>query len=573
MASEEKMKSEAGCVSKEGSKGMLPFFLVAGVFSLVVNVLMLVTPLYMLQIYDRVLISGSMDTLIWVSVAAVGMLFSYGFAEAARRKVMTLAAQFIQERYGPAIMRSGFNQPSGSRSLPAQLNDLAAVQSLHQNGLSLPLFDLPFTPLFLIAMFLVHPLVGWLGVIGGIILVLTTALTEFGSRGSVEEAKKAERSAQQFAEDISRNRNAVVGMGIADPLLEQWSEKKRLAERLTARSASLSRVSGSHARGFRLMLQVGALGIGAWLVLQQQVTAGAIVAGSILMGRALAPIDQCLGGWRHFVRSRQAWKTLRQAFQHPEAHSKTVTALPRPDATLSIEGLKVSTPGAESPLLPKFSMNVSGGSVVVFLGMSGTGKSSLLNTISGAWMPYDGVVRLGGRDVHRWADNDRGRYIGYLPQDVELLPGSVAENVSRFSNADSDETVSCAQRAGFHDLIVHLPDGYDTQIGGGGHRLSRGQSQAIGLTRAFFGDPVLLCLDEPSSNIDQKLFSGLSRAIVSSRENGAIVLISTHDLRLVEIADHVVLLGNGTVQMVSAKDYLATLRGTATLSQKAGGLA
>ena len=543
---------------------VLPFFIVAGILSIFVNLLMLVSPLYMLQIYDRVLTSGSIETLFWVSVVAIGMLSAFGFIEAARRKTMMLFGEFVQMRYGPAIMYANVFEFEGAGQVQSRLGDLSAFKSFHQNGLSLPFYDLPFTPLFLLAMFLVHPLVGWLGLIGGTVLLLVTALTELGSRGSVKHASEAEFLARQAGEELVRNRNAVVSMGMAEPLLQDWSEKKGKADQLATRSSGLSRGVGSHARGFRLMLQIAALGVGAWLALQQQITAGAVIAGSILLGRALAPIDQCLGAWKHIVRARQAWKFLRKVNYDSARDPKDYTALPKPDSSLKIEGLKVSAPGTNTPLLPKFNLNIRDGCIVAILGSSGSGKSSLMNTLTGASGPADGTIRLGGRDIHKWPAHDRGTHIGYLPQDVELLPGTVSENISRFAVASDEEIIETAKSLGMHDLIVRLPDGYDTKVGAGGHRLSKGQCQAIGLMRAFYGDPSLICLDEPSSNIDQILYSGLSRCLVAAKQNGTLIFISTHDRRIVELADHVVLLRENEIEMVSSADYLQTLHSART---------
>ena len=558
-------KKRAARAPKEARGTMLPFYIVAGFFSLMINLLMLVSPLYMLQIYDRVMTSGSMETLIWVSLVAVGLLSAFGFAEAARRKTMTLAGEFLQAKYGPAILRESIAEHGAMKSLQSKQNDLNAVQTFHQSGLSLPLFDLPFTPLFFLAMFLVHPLIGWLGVVGAGILLLSAMLTEIGSRKPVKQARDAENLAQTYGNELARNRAAIVGMGMSEPLLERWTAQKRVANHLTTKGGSIATFFGSHARGFRLMLQVAALGIGAWLALQQHVTMGAIVAGSILLGRALAPIDQCLGAWRQIVRARQGWHSLRQAMKSLKTVPSDPTALPRPESTLRIDGLKVSAPGTDKPILPAFNLTLSGGKIVAVLGASGTGKSSLLHTLAGAWQPHAGSVRLGGRDIHNWASHDRGKYVGYLPQDVELVPGTISENICRFTDVSDEEIIETAKRVGVHDLLLHLPDGYDTVVGMGGHRLSKGQSQAVGLSRAFFGLPVLLCLDEPSANIDQVLFSGLARRVAAAGQDGAMVFIATHDRRIVELSDQVILLGGGDMKMVSASDYLETMRSAPAL--------
>lgn len=563
--------------TKQGLEGgavkgsALWFYIVAAAFSVAINLLMLVSPLYMLQVYDRVLTSGSVETLILVSAAALGLLAVYGFADDARRKTMAMVSDFVQAKYGPSILRGGFNDPQTARALPSRLADLSTVQAYYQNGLSLPLFDLPFTPFFLIAMFFVHPLVGWIGLAGAAVLALVTILTELASRKSVRVAQVAERDAAGFVDELGRNRAAVQSHGMLEPLLARWSAKKVRASQLAEKGSRVSGFFGAQARGLRHILQIVALGAGAWLVLDQQMSAGSIIAGSILMGRALAPIDQTLGTWRQLVRARQAWDGLRSAYKDSSAHPADITPLPRPEASLHAEGLVVASPGAERPLLPKFNLNLTGGTILLVLGASGAGKTSLLQTLTGVWPARDGIVRLGGRDLHRWPGPDRGQHVGFAPQDAELLPGTIAENISRFSGAPADDIIAATQAAGFHDMIVRLPDGYDTVIGNDGAHLSRGQKQAVSLSRAMFGEPLLMVLDEPSANLDQISTEQLRRSLLAAKARGAIVIAATHDNRLLSMADQILLLAPGSIKMVPAADYMATLQTARVQGARADG--
>jgi len=463
-----------------------PFIIVTLLFSLVVNLLMLVSPLYMLQVYDRVLSSGSIETLVMVSVAAIGLLSVYGFAESARRKTLALMSEQIQSDCGPVLFESSFQKPNAAQGLPEKLSELSTVENFLRHGLLLPFFDLPFTPLFIFAMFLVHPIIGWIGVIGGIALILITIFTEMSTRQSVQEAMQAESMSNRFASEISRNRSAITSLGMMKPLLANWMSYKTRANNMTLSGLGRSTFFSSQAKALRQMLQVGALGIGGYLVLQLEMSAGAIIAGSILMGRALAPIDQALGAWRQLIRARKAWKSVSETLAQSESASSQVTPMPRPKAELSIQSLIVGSAGSDEPLLPKFNVTLPAGSSVAILGPSGSGKTSLLQTIVGAWSPLDGRVRLGGRDIHGWNAGDRGKYLGYAPQDVELLPGTVAQNISRFSEASPEEVMAAAQMAGFHDMILRFPEGYDTRVGPGGHHLSQGQQKGVGLARAFF---------------------------------------------------------------------------------------
>jgi PrtD family type I secretion system ABC transporter len=536
-----------------------PFIAVTLLFSLVVNFLMLVSPLYMLQVYDRVLSSGSVETLIMVSIAAIGLLSVYGFAEAARRKTLALMSEQVQDEYGPVIFTSSFRDSNSPQLLPKKLADLATVQSFLRHGLPLPFFDLPFTPLFIFAMFLVHPIIGWIGVIGGLVLILITVFTELSSRKSVEEAMQAESLTTNFATEISRKRSVISSLGMMSPLLSNWMAHKKKSSQMTLDGLGRSTFFSAQAKGLRQMLQVAALGIGGYLVLQLEMSAGAIIAGSILMGRALAPIDQALGAWRQLIRARTAWSSLEDTMSRSSAAEGSFTPMMRPEADLSVESLMIASPGSDTALLPKFNVTLKAGASIAILGPSGSGKTSLLQTIVGAWEPLEGHVRLGGRDMHRWEAGDRGQYIGYAPQDVELLPGTIAQNISRFSDGSPEDIMGAAQKAGFHDMILRLPEGYDTRVGSGGSHLSQGQQKGVGLARALYGDPVLLVLDEPGTNLDRSSLMSFQRGLAEMKSNGSILIFATHDMRFLSLADNVLLLDNRSLKMVSAKDYMSTL--------------
>ena len=559
MSADQSVGHPGTAASARPKRTLRPFIVVTLLFSLVVNLLMLVSPLYMLQVYDRVLSSGSVETLVMVSIAAIGLLSVYGFAEAARRKTLALMSEQIQDEYGPIIFTTSFQASNAPQLLPKKLGDLTTIQNFLRHGLLLPFFDLPFTPLFIFAMFLVHPIIGWIGVIGSIALILITIFTELASRKSVEEAMQAESVTNNFANEISRKRSVVSSLGMMSPLLAKWMAYKKQSSQMTLDGLGRSTFFSAQAKGLRQMLQVAALGIGGYLVLQLEMSAGAIIAGSILMGRALAPIDQALGAWRQLVRARTSWLSLNETLAHSETGPDSFTPMIRPEADLSIESLMIASPGADTALLPKFNVNLKAGASIAVLGPSGSGKTSLLQTIVGAWDPLEGHVRLGGRDIHKWHSGDRGQYIGYAPQDVELLPGTIAQNISRFSDGTPEEVMGAAQKAGFHDMILRLPEGYDTRVGPGGHHLSQGQKKGIGLSRAFYRNPVLLILDEPGTNLDSASLINFQRGLNDMKSNGSILIFATHDLRLLQLADNVLLLDNRSLKMVSVKDYMATL--------------
>ncbi|MBT8141944.1 MAG: ATP-binding cassette domain-containing protein [Gammaproteobacteria bacterium] len=533
---------------------------VAGGFSVVVNMLMLVSPLYMLQVYDRVLTSSSMETLILITVLAIGLLITMVVADAARRKVLALGADQLQKQYGRGLFKASMAAPNADKTLQKDLSNLSTVQAFFSNGLVLPIFDLPFTPFFLLIMFLIHPIIGWLGVVGAIILLIIAVFSEIQTRDNVMQAQSAENSAQNFATGLARQQSAIVSMGMADVAFRNWAQQKAFASGLYLQGSEASGIYGSTTRGIRIILTIGALGLGAWLVLQQQSSPGVIIAGTILLGRALAPIDQSVGMWRQIIRVRQAWAELQERHQSDEAQEHSTTPMPRPDAKVQFENLEVACPGSEKPLLPKFNLSLQAGSMIALVGGIGSGKTSLLQTTAGAWPPFSGAVHLGGRDLHRWDMVDRGRYVGYLPQDSELLFGTVAQNIGRFSNAPTEAVIETARFVGCHEMIMSLPDGYDTVVGPGGIHLSAGQKQIIGITRALFGQPVMLLLDEPTANLDAATVQQLKNVLTQVKASGAIVIMATHDLRLVEISDNVVMLTPENIKMLSSADYFAGLR-------------
>ncbi len=554
---------------------LTPFLVTAALFSIITNLLMLVSPLYMLQVYDRVLTSGSVETLVLVSILAAGLLGVFIIADTARRKALALGAHYLQTHRAPKIFKADIEGYGKSKSLQKDLTDLSTVQGFLSQGMILPIFDLPFTPFFLMIMFLIHPLIGWIGVLGGLLLLGIALLTELTTRKTMADAQKAESAASMTVASISRQQAAIISMGMSSVALRNWQERKSVAGDLSLKGANATGFFGSTTRGLRLLLQIAALGAGAFLVLQQEATAGVIIAGSILLGRALAPIDQAVGMWRQIMRAHSAWKDLhaREKEISDLVDDSDQMAVPRPDPKLEFTALEIAAGGDDRPLLPKFNLTLNQGDIVALVGASGSGKTSLLQTAAGAWKPFSGQVRLGGRDLHSWGIDDRGKYIGYLPQDVDLLDGTVAQNICRFNqDATSEEIVELTRRIGCHTMIMSLKEGYDTRVGPEGVHISAGQRQAIGLARAAFGNPVMLLLDEPSSNLDQVLAQSVRTFLSSLKAQGTIIIVSTHDLRLVETADSVIVLTPDRIAMMPKTDYFAALRkqGPALVQKREG---
>lgn len=524
-------------------------------FSLAVNLLLLVSPLYMLQVYDRVLSSGSYDTLIWLSILAVFLLAIYGAAEIGRRRVMALAGAELETRLGPRIFSQFESQPAGRAELAQNLSRMSRIQSYLQNGAALPFADLPFAPLFLLVLFLIHPVIGMIGLAGALIVFAVAVAAELTSRQTSAVSQSILGQATQLASDFERQRSALVAMGLIPGAFRRWRQQRDQGQALGLNAARLDGRFTGISRSTRQVLQILVLGGGAALALSQQISPGSIVASSIILARVLGPIDQIVGGWRNSVLTWNAWKGL-QASVEGMPDDIQFTPLPRPQAELEIDRLSVAVPGRETPLIQPFSFRAEGGQIIVLAGAIGAGKSSLLQTLSGAWPAADGSVSLGKRAMQDWASADRGRYVGYVPQDVELLPATIAENINRLTDADPDDTIKAAKLAGAHDMILTLAEGYDTLIGPGGAQLSAGQAQLVGLARALFGEPPLVLLDEPTANLDSATAAHLIKAIGRVAEAGAVVFVSTHDRRVIEQAHTVLLLRKGSVLAAPAEQYL-----------------
>ncbi|WP_339738190.1 ATP-binding cassette domain-containing protein [uncultured Maricaulis sp.] len=537
-----------------------PYAVALAGFSLASNLLLLVSPLYMLQVYDRVLGSGSTDTLIWLTALAVMLLGVYGASEAARRRICALAGIEFENFLVPKIFAKF---EAGTGGAPALSQDLALagrIQGALQAGTILPFADLPFAPIFLAALFMVHPLLGGLGLIGAAIVFGVAVAAEMTTRDASKYSQTALSGANEMAAGLERQRSAMVAMGLVQAAFGKWKAAKRAGQDFSLQAAKADGKFTAISRAARQVLQIFILGAGAALALTQDISPGSIVASSIILARALGPIDQIVGGWRSNVLAWRAWTQLQDRLDEIDEDAR-FTPLPRPASELALERFSVVVPGAKEPLIHPFSYTAKGGQIIALAGANGAGKTTLLQTLSGAWLPGSGAARLGGRTLHEWVSADRGRYVGYVPQDVELLPATIAENIDRLAAAGPDAVIQAAKTAGAHEMIVALPDGYDTRVGPGGAHLSAGQRQMIGLARALFGDPVLLLLDEPTANLDAAAAPLLIKALVEAAARGAIVLASSHDRRLIERANTVMLLRNGSILAATAEQYLKLATG------------
>lgn len=540
-----------------GLHSLLPGYLKPLIgFSIAINLLLLVAPIYMLQVYDRVLASGSHDTLIWLTLIAVFLLSIYAAAESGRRRLSSLAAEAADQMLSERIFRRFEAQPAGGAALPSDLADLGRVRGVFQSTQLLPLFDLPFAPLFLGVLFLLHPVIGLMGLAGVVLVFAIAFLAEWAARHTNLAAAGVTQQADDLAGGLARQRSAMVAMGLVGSSLTKWQAIKDKARALNLKAGGREGAFSATARAVRQILQILILGVGAALALAQEISPGAIVAGSILLSRALAPVDQIVGSWRSLVQARAAWQRLASATEEFRQVRKSA-ALPKPKAQLAIARMAIAAPGGGAPLVRPFSLTLEGGQSACIAGANGVGKSTLLQTLAGVWPAAAGAVTLGGRSLHRWPSADRGKHVGYVPQDVELLPGTIAENIARMQDAPPEEIYAAAKRAGAHETILSLPDGYDTVLGmTAGRILSAGQRQMIGLARALFRDPVLLLLDEPTANLDPAAARAVIGTLKAAAERGAIVIAVSHDAKLIASVQTVLVIQNGAILSAQPETFL-----------------
>lgn len=531
--------------ARRQSSGLI---LAAILFSVVFNALMLTGPLYMLQVYDRVLGSRSEETLVALSVLATGLFLAMGVLDLVRGQLMTIVGARVQHRLDQRVFSAAMQRSALAPTDPAaQLaqRDLEAVRVFLASPVHLALMDLPWTPIFIAAIFVFHPMLGWLAVAGGSSLVGVAFLNQIWSQTPFAEVAQATLASDRMSDQLRSEADTLRALGMSGAGFVRWRLVRQLALRRAVAVAGMTGGFGALTRTFRLFLQSALLGLGAWLVLQGELTPGAMIAGSILMGRALVPVDVVVGQWAVAARAAQARQRLGDLLSRvPIPVSRTV--LPKPTGALDVEGLCLGPPGETGLILRGISFRLEPGMAIGIIGASGSGKSTLAKALTGIWRPSAGRVRLDGATLDQYDPDTLGRSIGYLPQRVALFDGTIAENIARLDlQPDSASVVAAAMNADAHALIVNLPDGYDTRVTAPSGRLSGGQLQRIGLARALYGDPVLLILDEPNSNLDSEGSAALNAAIRAAKARGAAVLIMAHRPAAIQECDLLLLMDGG----------------------------
>ena len=521
-----------------------------GVFSLVINALALTVPLHMMQVYDRVLSSHSGATLFFLSTLAAFLLAIFGLLELVRSRVLLRLGTGFDDLFGERLFAAAIaDRLHGSGDPPGQgLRDLETVRSFLSGG-SLPLlFDAPLCPLFIAAVFLLHPVLGLVALAGALLLLAIAILNETITRAPLREAARESMAATAFAEASLRNADAIEAMGMRAALVRRWQARHRTALIRQSVAADRGTWLSSGAKFVRPLLQVAMLSAGAALAIEQVITPGLMIAASIIMGRALAPVEGAITMWRGFVGARAAYARLRNVLgRHPDRSPPM--ALPAPAGALEVNGVFASPPRTVKPVLRGVSFALAPGEALGIIGPSAAGKSTLARVLVGVWPVLAGEIRLDGAALADWDRSELGRHVGYVPQDIELFDGTVAENIARCDEPDSHKVIAAARLARVHEMILRLQRGYETTLGEGGAALSAGQRQRIALARALYGDPALVVLDEPNSNLDGDGEDALRAAILGLKAAGKTVVIIAHRPNVVGVVDKILMLRDGATEL------------------------
>ena len=524
-----------------------PLYWIAG-FSLVINILMLTSSLYMMQVFDRVLASGSLGTLLFLTLAAAGALGLMSLLDFVRSRILSGLGEWINRRLGPVTLeRSLESVLAGRNDRSDALRDLETLRGFFGGGVTF-LFDAPWVPVYIAVIYLLHPVLGHTAVAAAIILFILALANNSLTAKPLAAANNSGRRAMRTADAALRNAEAVEAMNLMPGIIRRWEQDQSAMLENQASVARTGAMLLDTTKFIRQMVQISILGLGAWLVVKHELTGGAMIAGSIILSRALQPVEQAISGWKQVSNTRAAKKRLKEFFNRPQRRPSGLS-LPAPTGRLIVDNLVFRHPNSAKPILKGISFDARPGEAVAVIGPSAAGKSTLARMLVGLHPPTAGTVRLDGAEIFTWRRDEIGGYLGYLPQDVELFAGTVADNIARLRQPDASAVVAAAQLADCHDMILRLPSGYDTEIGDGGAMLSGGQRQRIGLARALYGNPKLVILDEPNASLDIEGDDALNQAIAAMKEKGTTVIVIGHRPSTLSQVERILLLRDGRVGM------------------------
>ena len=539
-------------------------FFFAGFFSLFVNLLMLTPSLYMLAVYDRVLSSSSESTLLMLTLILVFVFAVMGGLEWIRSQILVTTSTRLDQMLSGRVFDSIFAAAlaTGGKTASAQpLSDLIQLRQFLTGSALFAFFDAPWMPIYVLLLFLFHYSFGVVGIFSMIVLILLAVWNEVATRSSLQQANKESIEASQMTQSHLRNAEAIEVMGMLPHMRRRWHAKQVNVLALQGQASSKAGLISAMVKTFRMAIQSLVLGLGAYLAIHKEISPGLVISGSILLGRALAPLDLMVSGWRGSQGARQAYARLSKLLEQMPARQPPMR-LPAPKGEIRLENVFFTPAGSKHPILKEINLLIEPGAHVGVLGPSAAGKSTLVRALLGIYLPEKGSVRLDGSEIHHWDRAQLGTYVGYLPQDVELIDGTISENIARFGEIDAEKVVAAAQAAGIHEMIQHLPDGYDTRLAGGAHVLSAGQRQRVGIARAVYGDPRVVVLDEPNSNLDQIGDQALAATLASLKRKGCSVVVVTHRPNILVQVDRILLLVGGQVAFYGPRD-----QGLAMLTQ------
>lgn len=528
-----------------------------GLFSLCINVLMLALPIYTMQSFDRVLPSRSYDTLAALTVLVVALTVVMSVVEVVRSKVLVRLSSWFDHALSTRLLRVGVQASSVNHSVNggSLLRDLGTVRQFMTGGPMLALLDAPWMPLFLGIIFVIHPIQGMVATGGAVLLFTLALLNERLTHRPLETAGMIGSAQMATASSFTQKAEVIQSMGMLEPMLMRWQERNFDYLFLHAQASDRAGWVSGLTKAARLLVQVTLMGVGLYLALNQEITGGAMIASSIIMGRALAPVEQLVGAWRQVAQARDAYRRINQVLREHRDH-RTSTQFKVIEGGLAVEGVSYTYPGAGRLVLNGIGFSLARGDGLGIVGPTAAGKSTLARLLMGIWPATMGKVRLGGIDVYGWERGNFGRFAGYLPQEVDLFAGTVKDNIARMALVEDDRVIAAAKAANAHEMILGLAHGYDTVIGDGGINLSGGQRQRIGLARALFGEPTFLVLDEPNANLDNEGEAALVEAVAAARRRGAIVVVISHRSGLLSAVNKMLVMNDGRVQMFGERDHV-----------------
>ncbi|WP_409264382.1 type I secretion system permease/ATPase [Pseudomonas sp. KCJK9000] len=531
-------------------------FLSVGFFSFFVNALMLVPTFFMIQISGRVVPSSSSSTLLMLTLIMTMLVITMGALEWVRSRIMVRISNRLDVILSRDVYRASFKRAltSGGSDATAQpLSDLTSLRQFFTGPGLFAFFDAPWFPIYTTVMFFFHPWFGWMTLVCGAVLTTLAVVNHRVTGKALASANKQNVASTVVTTKTLRNAEVIESMGMLETLMNRWGKRQREILKLQSDASDKGGVVSATSKTFRIWSQSVMLAIGAYLVISHEINPGLLMAGSLLLGRALSPIDQMIGSWKGFVAAKVQYDRLSKVMDDLKNEPERMP-LPAPEGHIQVENLIVAPPGAKAPVIRSISFVAPAGSIVGIVGPSAAGKSTLVRALMGIWPPQHGVVRLDGADIASWDKQALGPYVGYLPQDIELFEGSISENIARFDKIDPEKVVEAAQMAGVHEMILMLPDGYDTVIGSDGVNLSGGQRQRIGLARAIYGNPRLVVLDEPNSNLDDVGERALGVALQKLKATGATVFIVSHRPNILTRLDRILVMSGGTISLYGERD-------------------